>query len=81
MAFGIALQTFQAPGGATSQKIIYKIYYHYAYKLGQSKEDPTLAARSITDKNGHILPYVAFEGGELALDNDVFEVLDDLANR
>ena len=74
-------QIFQAPGGATSQKIIYKVYYHYAYKLGLSKEDPTLVATSIMDKNGHILPYVTFSGGELALDNAVFEVLAELAHK
>ncbi|WP_129630538.1 AccI family restriction endonuclease [Candidatus Oscillochloris fontis] len=72
---------FQAPNGATSQKVIYKFYYHYAYKLGHSQEEPSLVAKSITDKNGHILPYVAFSGGMLSLDNDVFEVLDELTNR
>ncbi len=97
MAFGIAFddinslirtglieptkQTFQAPGGATSQKVIYKVYYHYAYKLGYSREDPSLVATSITDKNGHILLYVTFSGGELALDNKVFEVLNELTHK
>ena len=28
------VQTFQAPGGATTKKVIYKYYYHYAYSLG-----------------------------------------------
>lgn len=73
-------QTFQAPGGATSTKIIYKIYRHYAYKLGVSQEEPQLLARSITDKNGHILPYVIFDGGELSLDNEVLNLLSSLAD-
>ena len=56
LAFGLALdtaedllvsgkieptvQTLQAPGGATSRKTIYKFYYHYAYSLGEAKEEP-----------------------------------------
>lgn len=61
------VQTFQAPGGATSKKSIYKIYYHYAYELGISVEEPELRAQVILDKNGHVLPYVAFDGGRLQL--------------
>lgn len=60
-------QVFQAPGGATTQKIIYKIYYQHAYCLGEVVETPRLVAASITDDNGHILPYVRFEGGRLDL--------------
>ncbi|MBI4827984.1 MAG: AccI family restriction endonuclease [Nitrospinae bacterium] len=52
------IQVFQAPGGATTEKIIYKIYYRYAYPLAATVEEPQLVADSITDKNGHILPYV-----------------------
>ncbi len=90
-AFGIALdeverlineklilptvQTFQAPGGATTKKIIYKIYYHYAYLLGDSTEQPKLLPDFIQDKNGHILPYVRFEGGKLELSKEALEVL------
>ena len=96
IAFGIALdrageliaqgliepteQVFQAPGGATSKKIMYKIYYHHAYQLGYSAETPRLVAHSITDKNGHILPYVAFEGGRLHLDDEALTVLNQLAS-
>jgi len=79
MAFGISLeeaerlirsgeieetkQVFQAPGGATTRKSIYKIYYHHCYRVGEAIEEPSLVAASITDKNGHILPYVRFQGG------------------
>src|SRR6185503_13222199 len=54
LAFGIALETiedlintgkiqateqvFQAPGGATTKKVLYKVYYHYAYPLGESRQ-------------------------------------------
>ena len=95
MAFGISLddiellikdgrieptkQIFQAPGGATSTKFIYKIYYHYTYQLGESSEEPKLVAAHVMDKNGHILPYVCFEGGRLRLGNEAIAVLDNLS--
>ncbi|MBI2916369.1 MAG: AccI family restriction endonuclease [Chloroflexi bacterium] len=93
MAFGLALDTaeslieqgkivptkqvFQAPGGATTAKTIYKFYYHYAYPVGKSGDEPTLVAAHITDKNGHILPYVRFDGGSLKLSREALEVLDE----
>lgn len=95
MAFGLALNTaealirdgkiepteqvFQAPGGATSKKVIYKVYYHYAYPLGVATEQPNLIADFIEDKNGHILPYVRFEGGKLQIDQAAMQVLDTLS--
>ena len=75
------VQTFQAPGGATTEKVIYKIYYHYAYELGTSAEEPTLKAQAIVDKNGHVLPYVAFEGGRLQLGNAAVGILSELRGR
>jgi hypothetical protein len=72
-------QVFQAPGGATTKKIIYKIYYHYAYRLGSAQSEPSLVADSITDKNGHILPYVRFHGGVLQASEDAMGVLDSLS--
>jgi len=69
------IQVFQAPGGATSKKAIYKVYYHYAYQLGISKTRPKLVPEYIEDKNGHILPYVKFEGGELKLDDECLTIL------
>jgi hypothetical protein len=72
-------QTFQAPGGATTRKKIYKIYYQYGYLVGETREEPTLVAASIVDKNGHILPYVRFEGGRLVLTQDALGELDKLA--
>ncbi len=73
------LQIFQAPGGATTKKAIFKIYYHYAYSLGVASQEPRLAAESITDKNGHILPYVKFVGGQLELAPEGLAQLDALA--
>jgi hypothetical protein len=60
-------QVFQAPGGATTRKIIYKYPYLYAYLLGEAIEEPQLIGSYIEDKNGHVLPYVRFEGGRLVL--------------
>lgn len=69
-------QVFQAPGGATTKKVIYKIYYRHAYPLATTVEEPSLVADSITDKNGHILPYVRFVGGESRLSEQAVNVLD-----
>jgi hypothetical protein len=96
MAFGIALdeaqrlikqgyilpseQVFQAPGGATTKKRLYKFYYHYGYPLGNALEEPKLVAKSITDKNGHILPYVHFKDGIMSIREEALTVLRGLAN-
>ena len=69
-------QVFQAPGGATTKKVIYKIYYRHAYPLATTVEEPRLVADSITDKNGHILPYVRFVGGKSQLAPEVIAILD-----
>jgi hypothetical protein len=73
-------QIFQAPGGAITKKVIYKIYYHYAYPLGKAIEEPELKARFIEDKNGHILPYVHFEGGKMSLQQEALMVLREAEN-
>jgi len=74
-------QTFQAPGGATSQKTIYKIYYRHAYLLAITVEEPKLVAASIEDKNGHILPYVRFDGGSSRLSREAIDVLDSIKEK
>lgn len=71
-------QVFQAPGGATTKKAIYKYYYHYAYPLGVASERPQLIPAFIEDKNGHILPYVKFEGGSLTIADEAINVLNQL---
>lgn len=71
-------QVFQAPGGATTKKAIYKYYYHYAYPLGIANERPKLIPAYIEDKNGHILPYVKFEGGLLEITSDAINLLKQL---
>lgn len=71
-------QVFQAPGGATTKKAIYQYYYHYAYPLGIANERPSLIPAFIEDKNGHILPYVKFEGGLLDITSDALNLLKQL---
>ncbi len=75
------VQTFQAPGGATSKKAIYKFYYHYAYPLGETLGKIELLPDHIEDKNGHILPYVRFKGGTLELHNAAIQVLNEQAKQ
>lgn len=75
---GLILPTervFQAPGGATTKKAVYKYYYYYAYPLGVANERPQLVPAFIEDKNGHILPYVKFEGGSLEFANEALNIL------
>jgi hypothetical protein len=73
------INTFQAPGGSTTKKAIYKFYYHYAYPLAHSTEEPSVEAKYIIDKNGHILPYVTFKGGSLDIDDTTIQVLTRIA--
>ena len=71
-------QRFQAPGGATTEKYIYKFYYHYAYRIGGITEEPNLVADFITDRNGHILPFVRFKGGKMTINTETIKLLKEL---
>lgn len=73
------IQVFQAPGGATTKKAIFKHYYHYGYSLGRSSEEPRLQPEFVEDKNGHILPYVTFIGGRLELSESALVLLRQVA--
>lgn len=64
-------QTFYAPSGPTTSKAIYKIWYTLAHPLGTMTRQPEMSAKFIQDKNGHILPYVYFSGGEMALSEEI----------
>lgn len=76
-------QTYQAPGGQTSKKMIYKFNYQLGYIIGEMDPDkpPTLVADRIQDKNGHILPFVRFDGGSLLLSPVFMDVLTQLAGQ
>jgi hypothetical protein len=73
------LFNYQGPGGISEQKAIYQIHYHYAYEIGESVEEPILFSDRIIDKNGHILPYVRFEGGKLKASSQLLETLDHIS--
>ncbi|MGD1084837.1 MAG: AccI family restriction endonuclease [Verrucomicrobiota bacterium] len=75
------VQVFQAPGGATTRKTIFKHYYHYGYPLAASVEDPRLLPAFVEDKNGHVLPYVAFDGGRLQLSEPALQMLRAIADK
>ena len=51
-----------------------------AYPLGKAIDEPRLAAKLIDDKNGHILPYVTFEGGSLELSSETLQLLDSVSS-
>lgn len=74
------VQTFQAPGGATQKKVIYKFYYHYAYPLGEAGEEPSGIATYYEDENGLILPYIKFKGGHLELTRNALRDLNSFLN-
>jgi len=71
-------QTFYAPGGPTTSKHIYKIWYTLAKPLGTMSQEPEMSAKFIKDNNGHILPYVHFSGGQMLLS---VEILTELRSR
>jgi hypothetical protein len=73
-------QKFQAPSGPNDTKSIYKIYYQHCYCVGQVVKKPCLIAKRIIDKNGHVLPYVRFQGGQLKLTSEALEVLNNPAS-
>jgi hypothetical protein len=75
------IQQYQAPGGATTEKSTYFVYHQYAYEVGTTTSDPQLIADSITDRNGHILPYVRFEGGSMTIHAGALEELRTLGRR
>lgn len=47
----------------------------------EAHEQPSLLAASIIDKNGHVLPYVKFDGGRLTLSDEALEVLEEAASK
>ena len=66
-------QKFAESTGSVTKKIIYKIYHHYSYFVGNVIEPPKLVADTLIDKNGHVLPYVRFTDGAMSLDKRLTE--------
>jgi hypothetical protein len=46
-----------------------------AHPLGTMTRQPDMTARFVQDKNGHILPYVHFSGGQMALSEEILTEL------
>lgn len=53
-------------------------YLLVSYPLGIANERPKLVPAFIEDKNGHILPYVKFEGGSLEFTSGAITLLKQL---
>lgn len=70
-------QTYYAPSGPTTRKRIYKIWYTLAKPLGTMVKAPEMLAKFLKDKNGHILPYVHFSGGQMELSEEIIKELED----
>jgi hypothetical protein len=69
-------QMFQGPGGQSQIKLTYNLPYYKAYPLCETVETARLKADCITDKNGHVLPFVRFEGGKLVLLPEAVQMLE-----
>lgn len=74
-------QVFQAPAGATTEKIIYKYPYLHAYPLAEATEEPSLVGRYIEDKNGHILPTFTLRAAGLGCFSQLLRFLNDCRDR
>jgi hypothetical protein len=70
---GMETQRFTNPDGtASSPKQIVKVPYILCKEFG-NVSGPTLVPRTFVDKNGKVMTYVTFEGGEIILSSAVFE--------
>lgn len=70
---GLETQRFTNPDGtASSAKQIVKVPYVLCQEFG-AVSGPQLVPRTFVDKNGKVMTYVTFEGGEVHLSPAVFE--------
>lgn len=70
---GFEIQKYTNPDGtpSTPKKII-KVPYVLCKEFGKVK-NPKLVPKSFIDKNGKVMTYVTFEGGEIELSEEVFK--------
>jgi hypothetical protein len=70
---GFEIQKFTNPDGtaATPKKIV-KVPYILCQEFG-AVSNPTLSPKTFVDKNGKVMTYVTFSGGEISLSENVFE--------
>jgi hypothetical protein len=70
---GMETQRFTNPDGtAATPKQIVKVPYILCKEFG-TVSGPTLVPRTVVDKNGKVMTYVTFSGGEITLSATVFE--------
>jgi len=70
---GMTIQRFTNPDGtASTPKEIVKVPYVLCKEFG-TVSDPTLVPRTFVDKNGKVMTYVTFSGGEIHLASDIFQ--------
>jgi hypothetical protein len=66
-------QKFTNPDGtASAPKQIVKVPYVLCREFG-TVSNPTLSPKTFVDKNGKVMTYVTFSGGDIHLSQDVFE--------
>ncbi len=61
------------------KKLVYVTHHSTATLFGELQDTVTPKAQVLVEKNGKILPYVAFEGGRLRLTDEALELLGRLA--
>jgi hypothetical protein len=72
-ALGIEVQKYTNPDGtATSPKEIIKVPYILCKEFG-TVSNPTLEPKTFVDKNGKVMTYVTFSGGQINLSQDIFD--------
>lgn len=72
----IVAQKFSNRGGGVTIKETINLPYTYATQFGHSEEEPALVPEVIKEDNGHLLPYVRFEGGRLKIHEDAIKEWD-----
>lgn len=71
---GMEVQRYTNPDGtAAAQKSIVKVPYILCKEFG-TVSGQTLLPKTFVDKNGKVMTYVTFSGGDIQLSPDVFEV-------
>jgi hypothetical protein len=70
---GMETQRYTNPDGtASTPKQIVKVPYILCNEFG-TVSGPTLVPQTFVDKNGKVMTYVTFRGGEIQLSSAVFE--------
>jgi hypothetical protein len=69
--------------GTATKKTIYRTHYSVAHEFGivPINNEPQVQPAVIEEKNGKIMPYVRFIGGQLDLSLAAIEIFDQLAKR